>query len=232
MRTLTVISLVLLTCACTSSRGFNREGLRSDITSPRTVTEEEIKKALAAKAQLPHPFKLGIYFAPGRSWNYRAEWTWTGEDKDRFLASFEGLKANGTIREAFVIPESTIEGKDNKAVRLAAARAGADAVLIVSGAADSDRYNNVLGPLYLLIVTAYFVPGTVVDGLFMASASMWDVANDYLYLGTEAEGTAHRTAPAFFMEEKPLVKEAKVAALDSLAKGIAGRIAQMGTRTK
>ena len=234
MRTLAVVLLVILLSACASSRGFNREALRSEVTPQRTITEEDIKKALAARAQLPHPFKLGVYFVPPAQsgWYYRAQWTWTSEDKERVLASFAELKTKGAIGEAFVIPESTVEGKDNKAVRLAAARSGADAVLIVAGSADIDRYNNALGPLYILLVTAYFVPGTVVDGLFMTNASMWDVANEYLYLGAEAEGMVNKTAPAFFIEEEHIIKDAKAASLETLAKDISGRVAQMSARSK
>jgi len=120
-----------------------------------------------------------------------------------------------------------MEGTDRKAIRLAAARTGAHAVFVVSGAADIDRYNNALGPAYILLVTAFFVPGTVVDGLFMVHAAMWDVGNQFLYLGAEAEGAASKTAPAFFIAEKQVVKDAKRAALDSLATDVSGRLDRM-----
>jgi hypothetical protein len=128
-----------------------------------------------------------------------------------------------------VIGDSLTEGKDNKAIRLAAARAGADAVLVVGGVSDVDRYNNPLGATYVLLVTPLFVPGTVADGLFMVSASLWDVRNQYLYLSIEAEGTSSQTLPAFFVNEQQLVKDAKSDAMKALHKELAARLGKLSS---
>jgi hypothetical protein len=202
------------------------------VSPQRTVTEEDIKKALEAKPQLPNPFKLAVYLAPPTrpTWYDRAQWTWTGEDKDRILSALSTLHANSVVSEVLPIPETAMEGTDGKAIRLAAARTGADAVLVVSGTADVDRYNNALGPTYILILTGFFVPGTEVDGLFMVNASMWDVRNQFLYLATEAEGVMHKTAPAFFIEEKHIISGAKSEALDMLAKDIGNRLTQLSAK--
>ena len=111
---------------------------------------------------------------------------------------------------------------------MAAARAGADAILIVNGVSDLDRYNNPLGFTYFLLITPFFVPGTEANGLFMVSASMWDVRNQYLYLSSEAEGSAKETRPAFFIEESRVIKTAKTDALSALLKELSGRLGNMG----
>jgi hypothetical protein len=134
------------------------------------------------------------------------------------------------VTEVIAIPQNAIEGTDNKAVRLAAARVGANAVLIISGTADIDRYNNALGPLYILLVTGAFIPGTEANGLFMANATMWDVGNEFLYLGVEAEGLEHKTRPAFFIEEEQIIKAAKGKALDALAADIGQRLTALAAK--
>lgn len=121
-----------------------------------------------------------------------------------------------------------VEGSDRKAIRLAAASAEADAVVIVDGSGDMDRYNNRLGLAYLLPITAAFVPGTVADGLFIATGSMWDGGNDYLYLSVEAEGMVSKTAPAALIDEDKIIKEAKTHAVEELRKQLGARLERMG----
>lgn len=232
MRQWVIVLLSGILCACVSSHGFDRGALRSQVASQREVTEEEIKMAIAARPQLPHPFTLAVYFKPPAkpAWYEQTQWFWTREDKDRLLAAFAALRSAGVLSDIRVIPETAIEGGDSKAIRLAAAHIRADAVLMITGAADIDRYNNILGPLYILLVTGAFIPGTVADGLFMASASLWDVGNPFLYLGAEAEALVSKTRPAFFIEEKQILKAAKSKALDTLAEDLGRRLTQLSRK--
>ena len=195
------------------------------------MTEEDIKKALELKPQLPAPFKLAVFFAPPKSgWRYGSSWTWTGEDKDVLLQMKADLIKKNILSDMFVLPDSIFEGTDNRAIRLAAARAGADAVLIVNGVSSVDRYNNGWGGTYILIITPFFVPGTIADGLVMINAVMWDVRNQYLYLSAEAEGTAKQTKPAFFINENHLINDARSNAVAALRKELFMRLDAMGSK--
>ena len=232
MRNIIAILLILALSACSSSRGFDRGELRDKITDRKVVTEDDIRKAIESRPQLPSPFKLAIYFAPPKS-DYRynsTSWNWVSEDKEKLLEIGPALKSKNLISEAIIIGDSILEGTDNKAIRLAAARAGADAVLIVNAVSATDRYNNTLGATYFLIITPFFVPGTVIDSLFMVNASMWDVRNQYLYLSTEAEGTATETRPAFLAEEKRVIKNAKGNAIEAISKELTVRLTGMGAK--
>jgi len=226
MRNILVVLLVLGLAACSTSRGFDRGNLRALSADQKVVTEEDIAKAFALKPQLPAPFRLAVYFSP----KAYGSWRWRGDDKDRLLQMGAELKSRKIISDMVVIDDYILEGDGRKAVRLAAARAGADAVLIVNGSSDIDRYNNALGATYVLLVTPLFVPGTVADGLFIANASMWDVRNQYLYLSAEAEATASETRPAFFIEEAHVIKEAKAEALSVLAKKLSGQLSSMAAK--
>lgn len=230
MRHLLALLLVLTATACATSAGFDRGALHNQVAEQTIVTEDDIRKALDAKPQLPSPFRLAIHFVPSANpqgyWHH-AGWQWLHEDKQVLLDAAAALRSSGVVSDAFVIDAGTIEGTDNRAIRLAAARAGADAVLVVRGSGSTDRYNNPLGITYVLILTAFFVPGTQTDALFMSSASLWDVRNQYLYLSAEAEGTAGQTRPAFFAHEDVALAEAKLDALHALTKSIAARVATM-----
>ena len=56
-----------------------------------------------------------------------------------------GLKNNGVLSDPFVIDVGSVEGTEIRAIRLSAARAGADAVLVVRGTGRTDHYNKPLG---------------------------------------------------------------------------------------
>jgi hypothetical protein len=231
MKNFLIVLLILTVTACASSRGFDRGALHGQLTEQKVVTEDDIKQVMNLKPQLPDPFRLALYFAQPKSVAYyRNSWRWLDADKDALLGIVNELKGKKIVSDMFVISDAIVEGADNKALRLAAARAGADAVVIVNGVSDIDRYNNSLGVAYVLLVTPLFVPGTVADGLFMANASMWDVRNQYLYLSVESEGTATETKPAAFINENRLIKTAKSDALAALRKELLEHLLGMSGR--
>jgi hypothetical protein len=231
MKKYLLLLLAVTITACASSRGFDRSDLKSQMAGQKVVTEEDIRKALELKPQLPIPFRLGIYFAPPKSGFPRAtSWKWMGEDKDKLLEIGPELKNKKVISDVFVIPDSIVEGEDIKAIRLGAAQAGADAVLIVNGISDVDRYNNILGPLYIFLLTLVFVPGTEADALVMVEGNIWDVRNQFLYLSVEAQSTAKETRPAFFVKENRIIKTAKTEAVATLRKELEARLANFGSR--
>lgn len=224
MKKFLIVLLAISITGCTASRGFDRGSLRNQLTSSqKQVTEEDIKKVFAIKPQLTMPFKLAVYFAPTR-------WGWLGDDKNKLLELAADLKAKHIVSDMFVLNDALLEGSDNKAIRLAAARAGADAVLIVNGISDIDEYNNPLAASYILLVTPFFVPGSEADAIFMMNASMWDVRNQYLYLSVEAESSASETRPAFFIEPSRVVRNAKNTAVSALAKELAARLNSMAAK--
>jgi hypothetical protein len=231
MRNLLVLLLVLMETACASRHGFDRENLRGKIFNQKQITEEDIQSGLEFKPKLPSPFKLAIYFtSSSTSRRYGSTWSWLDEDKDMFLAIGAELKSKGIVSDAFVFSDHIAEAGDTKAIRSAAARAGADAVMIVNGVGDIDRYNNALGYTYVLLITPLFIPGTQADGLFLANASLWDVRYQYLYLSVEGEGTAKEIKPVLFIDEKKIIKSAKSAALAALKTELSSRLAKIGAK--
>lgn len=224
MRNIFLVILLISLSACSTSRGFDRGHLRDSINQNVQITEEDIKKAFATKPQLPAPFKLAVY--ADISW--RSDWNASDAAELEIMA--KELKSKNIVTDVVFINSTMIEGRGNKAIRLASARAGADAVIVIKGTGSIDRYNNVLGSTYFLIVTPFFVPGTIADGLYLLSASMWDVRNQYLYLSAEAEGQATQTRPAFYIEETQILTEAKTKAVRNLRQEIQNRIISMSNK--
>lgn len=225
MRNIVLVILLVSLSACSASRGFDRGHLRNSINQNIEITEEDIKKAFAAKPQLPAPFKLAVYTEIS-SWRSN----WNAADVLELESMAKDLKSKNIVTDVVYINPTMIEGRGNKAIRLASARAGADAVIIIKGTGSIDRYNNILGSTYFLIVTPFFVPGTIADGLYLLSASMWDVRNQYLYLSAEAEGQATQTRPAFYIEESQILTEAKTKAVRKLRQEIQSRIIAMSKK--
>ena len=212
-------ALVLGAAACTTPRGFDRGALRQNLATQMVVTEAEIQLVLELEPQLPDPYTVGVYFAPP-SGAHGDVWKGESGDRERVLDRVRALERGGSVAKTVPISGIAAERSNLKSIRLAAARHGADAVLVVSGAADLDRYNNELGLLYALLVTPLFVPGTVVDTLFVSHAALWDVRNGFLYASVEADGTSRQTRPAAIIDERDALLEAKARSLETLGEGL------------
>ncbi|MBC87657.1 MAG: hypothetical protein CL677_10825 [Bdellovibrionaceae bacterium] len=218
MKNIICILICGFVVGCASS-GFNRGTLKGQLgVKTPVVTDAEIEKVLALKPNLPKTFKLGVFFKNSDSYYQFSNWRWSDEDKNIFLNLSKKSDYSEMITEVFQILPSTISGEgDLNSIRLAAARHGADAVLIVSGVGEVDRYTNNLGWSYFLIAPALFVPGSEADALFMANATLWDVRNGYLYLTAEAESqTSNTYIAAYGKENKQLLEVSKNKALKKL----------------
>lgn len=214
-----------------ASKGFNRGELKEQIgvIKPK-YDDNEIKEAFTKKPNLPKPFKLAVYFkSPRRSKGMDGEWRWTEQDKALLEEIGKELKAEGVVSDVFPIMGSLVADEDLKSLRLVAAKHHADALLIVGGVGQIDRYINNWGWTYALLVPAFFVPGSEADTLFLSNASLWDVRNEYLYLTAEAEATTKKTyIAAFGKQDKELVDQAKTESLNNLK----GEIKKMIKGTK
>jgi hypothetical protein len=183
-----VLSAFLILALVSGCSGFHRERLRESFPSPGAeaeITDDEVGKELAKKAQLPNPFRLGVFFQelPER---------WQSEEKELFLA----LKIP-TMAAAFAVHPDLVSGGEFLDLRRAAAQQGADALLVVNGIEEVKRSPNGLAATYLLLLPSLFVKGIEVEALFLSRALLWDVRNSFLYLGAEAESEATRSFAPF-----------------------------------
>lgn len=225
--------VVFALAACAPARGFDRGALQKELKGDiPQVTEQDIKQALALKPNLTLPAKIAVYLKDGSTkvsqmYAVLPRWRWEGGEKDQIIEWGHQLKSDGVVSDLFFIPQSMVPNNSLHAIRLAAAQHGADAVFVIDGIADVDRYHNASSILYIAIVTGLFVPGTHIDALFMINGTLWDVRNQYLYLTIESESVAEKLGPAFFMKEKKSINEAKSQAIEKFGLEFKKRMASL-----
>ena len=231
MKTLGTVILICLFAGCTKPTGFDRGALRSQLSlGGATVTDEDIAGALANKPQLRFPAKIAVYFAhPAQEYYWRG-WgmDWDEDDKGQLLSLKERLQTAGIASDMFLVSDMVVLGSGDedltlKDIRLGAARYHADAVLIIRGIADIDRYSNLLSIAYLTIVGFWVAPGSHCDAMFMADATLLDVRNEYLYLTAQSEATAGVVQPTALLKESVPIQRAKTEALKQLVQELEKR---------
>ncbi len=102
------------------------------------------------------------------------------------------------------------------ALRVAAADANADVVLLLINRQDTDRYNNPLGLTYLAVAPMLFVPASHYNVMSVETALLLDVRNGHLYLSAEGEHTEAWVGPDYWLDREEVEKAARKAATDQL----------------
>lgn len=217
LRYLWMLAVVPLGCG----HGFDRVALHSRLRDDSfQINEAAIAKVMALKPQLQFPCNVAVYLKPSDS----CDWRWTAKDKEILKGWADLLRQDGIEVNLFMISDMFAGAGDLKSLRVAAARYGADVLLVIRGAEQNDRYENVASALNLTVVGGYVVPGSHCDSLFLMQAAMIDVGNEFIYASVESEGTASIVRPTFIIEESVAVKKAKQEALQNLGPELIQRI--------
>jgi rhombotail lipoprotein len=185
------------------------------------------------KPSVPVPFRLALYFVqrdfPAHRTIQKAEWV--SADKEVLEKRLAPLRNEGIVTDSFLLVDTTIQGSDVGKIRRAAARYGADVVMIVDGVAAVDRFNNGYASLYPTLIGAYFAPGTESQALFMIEGDVWDVRTERHYATHAAEGQAKTVGTAIFVEDRQVLDRAKKDALDEFGKRMADGLRRLKDAT-
>lgn len=183
-----VISSVVVTGCSSSTKTFISEDLtaKESVSEPE-YTDTDIKLEFDKKANLPKPFRLGVFFK-NDSKMYSNNWRWKAEDQARILESISKSLSKDMVSSVFKIDESLVEDQTVGEIRYAAARYKADAVLVIEGLSNLRTDVNKWSLSYALVVPAFFVQGNNLESIFAIKANLWDVRNERLYLTTSSEG--------------------------------------------
>jgi hypothetical protein len=218
-RTALVLPALLLLSGCAG--GFNRAALSARMQDDSLqVTDEAILEAQSVKPQLRLPCRMAVYLKPSS----QGAWRWSAKDRAALESWAATLKDQGIAADAFLLPEMIVSRGELKEVRLAAARCGADALLVIQGAAETDSYLNPAAVLNLTVVGGYLVPGSHRDALFVIEGCLFDTGNGYLYAGAQAEGEGGIIRPTFIIEERDAVALAKAQALERFGPALLQRL--------
>ena len=230
MKNILILSALILITGCSTSRGFNRDALREQLTGNSTVTDINENKVPTSKIQLPKPFKVGIYFQEPSNKGEEKLWDWADSDKKKILSTVDKFKRGGEISKAFVISPSITSSTDLKSIKAAAAQQGADALIIVSAVNDVDQYTTQWAWTYVALFPALFVPASVSDILFISRAAMYDVRKEFLYLTAESEVLVNRKYPAVFRQDKKATEDAKNDSLNGLQEELEKRLNNLSSQ--
>ena len=199
-----VICLGLSGCVMTG--GFNRPLLEMRLheENAKEVTDEDIQEIQTLKPQLHFPCRIAVALKGSAG-----EWRWTFKDRQAMEAWASTLREEGIASDVIFMASMFMPGDSLKDLRASAARHGADALLLIKGAAAADSCLNPLAVLNLTIVGGYIVPASNGAALFLIEGGLIDVNNGFLYASMEAEGEGHTWAPTFSIKDKDAIERAK-----------------------
>lgn len=216
--TLTVMLLGVLLSGCAGSHGFDRDAMRAFLHPPEDLAPKQLVTPPTNTQRLSLPFRLALYFVhtdiPAPHPLRKPEWV--SADTDLLISRLAPLQQEQILSDMFLLMDPTIRSQDMQMIRKAAARYGADAVLIVEGVGAVDRYQNGYAALYPTLIGAYMAPGTNSDALFIIQGTLQDVRSERRYETHKIEGQAHTVGPTMFVEDRQAIARAKQTALDEL----------------
>jgi len=225
MTSLRAIVLLFVLAACGGSTGFEQATARDAVSAPPEINESEVAAAFALRPQLPKPYRLGVFFRPNPASADEPQWRWDPEHKRAVLGIAKALRASGEVADVFAIDEGTAAADNLRAIRIAAARHGADAVLVVSGGDEVRESLNAWAASYAALVPMLFAPGSELEVRFTSHAEMWDVRNEYLYLSARAEEEAHQQRALCWLDSEAATEQAQAASVKLLAGELEQRLA-------
>lgn len=150
--------------------------------------------------------------------------------KETSEAMKSALEETRLFAEVDFLPELYLPTgvQDLKTLRIAAARAQADALLIYSTEAGYEYEPNALCIFYPTIIGAFVAPGSKGASLAVSQAVLVDVKTGYIHRVFESYGEKSRVAPVALIDEEELEFEARKQALHDLAALTASKVKELG----
>ena len=207
MRGVMLAGLLPLLAGCFTT-GFDRSSLLTKMQAEAPIfqdLDDDIAKVQALRPQMQFPCRIAAYLMPSTQW--------TSKEKEQIKSWGDKLKKEGSVLDFIIMtgmfaPAGT-NSSNLKDARIAAAKHGADALLVLHGGYQTDSYVNPAAVLNLTIVGGYLVPASHRDVLFVVQGALLDVSNGFLFASMESEGQGKIIRPTFIAEEKAAVDLAR-----------------------
>jgi len=193
-------------------------------------TQAEVDRLRALRPSRPVPKRVLLYEVPSTGMtNISSARKQLLLHKETAEAMKSALEETGLFDEIDFLPDIYLPADmDLKTLRIAAARAQADALLIYSTEAGYEYEPNALSLFYMTVVGAFFVPGSRGSALAVSQAVLLDVKTGYVYHVLESYGEHSEVTAVALIDEEDLEFEARRKALTDLAKVAAARAKKLG----
>lgn len=218
-----MVPVLLTGLAGCASMGMDRGPVEpmAEGESP-VIDNTQIASELERRPQLSEHVRVGVYFlAPTKVVGEgEATWRWDAEERQQIVQAAETVDRF----ELFPIAEQLVSGTDVVSLRLAGARSGADAILVVDGRAEQRSRANGWVATYPLILPIFFAPAQELDTLFRSEATLYDVRNGFLYATAEAESEQSQRRAHLWIDREGGVEETRREVVDLLAAELTRRL--------
>jgi len=193
---------------------------RFDPDAPGDINDEDVKKAFEAKPQLGEHVNVA-YFSFDATKNADVEKALRAIPGVGSIYSIPALAVTGAHRydEGWAVPAQPLSMKK---LRLLAARAHCDVVVVVDYGFRTKVSVNGLAAFDILLVPTLFLPFREIEVQSYVEASIVDTRNGYLYADVTGSRENKKSYQTLYANEDDLVasqwSELKVELQDSLAK--------------
>ncbi|MFO7900926.1 MAG: hypothetical protein R6V58_17930 [Planctomycetota bacterium] len=195
------------------------------------AVQKEVDRLLAMQPARPVPAKVLLYEVESSSTEIESAHKRLLLRKETAAAMKAALEKTGLFEQIDFLPDIYLPpsaGDSLKTLRIAAARAHADGLLLYATETGYEVRLNWFAALYPTILGAFVAPGTREAHLAESKAVLVDVKTGYIYQVFQSYGDDSRLAPPVFIDSGDLEYGARKAAMDGLAALAAERVAAMG----
>ncbi|HYE99065.1 MAG TPA: hypothetical protein VEJ18_09150 [Planctomycetota bacterium] len=217
MKALPAILAALASVGCAAN--FDRASMEEKLWDGDPLfTDQDVEWVERLKPQLAIPFRLAV--APPIREEYGVP-----PDPARSHAEIrawaEPLLKSGVVSEVLVLPRmllrTPVQGRHThdyfKAVRVAAARVQADAVLFLTSVTEVEAYTNPLCILDATLVGLLVSPGHHREALTLVEGVLLDNRNEYVYWTGMTEGKGLTVGPLATVDGRTAARESRSDAL-------------------
>lgn len=214
LKSLLLAALLLSGCTATDMKASLKQGLSS---VPKTTVDMTVEQIKQLRPQAKPPLKVALIYE-----HYDREFS--PAEREAILDWGKRAQQQGFIKSLEIVPPSLRPSCGYNSTsscfmdqsRIAGARLGADALLILSGNAVTDSYVNPLSILDISIVGLWLVPSHHRDSYAVYEAALYDINNNYLFAAAEEYGEAKTIRPFAYAESDTGQTEARLDALNKL----------------
>jgi hypothetical protein len=226
MKILPALLAALSAIGCSAS--FNRAEMESrQWGGEKVFTDDDLRRIEQLRPQLTPPIRLAVappmreYGTPELDGEREAVEAWGAE-----------LKKSGLVREVIFLPNMLLGSPPHgrhapdylKAVRVAAARVQADAVLLMSSVTEVSAYLNPLSILNLTVAGIWIAPGHHREAMTILEGIVMDNRNEYVYWTGSAQATGTTTAPLAYIDDADAIRRSRVAALKAFGERLVANV--------